>query len=983
MKKLFTTFLLMGVALTGWANITSEWDGSGELKIVYHEGDNLNDVNNTLGNYNGQVKKLVLEGVFTNAEFSSIGDKIGDCAHSDGIVLDLSGCSNLVSKVVRADGTYDSDIDWVTTEHMFLPNSNPITVRGTATKITKYYESWGTEYTGGETLEQHDDGLWYVPGTTWNPKTAKDVFVDENGNQLPSNATVTDNGNETYSYEYTYTPDATPFKLGNFKKKIIGLYLPNSENFNYVPDGLCKDMNGVGDNGNLKELGLGDHIEWIGQEAFCNCISLKDPVFPATMKVFAGDCFKNCNSFTKVDLSILPKIQIVDYMAFGSASEDATVATSNLAEFILPTNNTSLKYFANYVVRGTKVTELDFSGCNGIVNFAHDGKATFGEFSENWTSYWTFYACPELTTVTLPRKLSYLTKKAFDTCPKLQSVTFLGEAEYDMTTCVEGGTNTIKNPLVIDEDAFAKDNALSEVNFCNRVTVIGARAFSKTSLREVRIPASVQLIGTMAFEDQTDAEGNMTLKTVIFEEIDTVNCKPCKHAQTLIKAEAFLENTAISDVYVNTVVDIDCENHAFPFEVTFAQGDAEAASTGQAATLHFPAGHEAHYVNLNHGLDNETAADPGKFQKWLVDHLAAAQDQSTGYGWYEFINTGSRSIDPKNPDPEYDPDPENPEELPLILRTFSDPNYARIVPDGMRAYVVNNVQKDATNNTVVLTLQRLSVIPAQTGVVLFGQPNSTSENGKHILTMSVVQFEPGNGQPLRRDYWDLLASADMKFKNYLMPIIGNAHWRTPAVEGVYDEAHDTFEDKDLLTVNPYEPYQKGATVEWRNFALNRMSATENLQFDKDFNFDETVDNYAGFFRILPNTYKSGYAYLHLSVDEYDDPTGAECVVTEDADYFKEYNTSGSAYDPRGMTGFKWWNNPNTWTNMIDGWGVRKDKFNKPKAVQFLGELEDTDGMVQMVVPENKMGEIFSITGMKVTNPNKGIYIQNGKKIIVK
>jgi hypothetical protein len=30
-----------------------------------------------------------------------------------------------------------------------------------------------------------------------------------------------------------------------------------------------------------------------------------------------------------------------------------------------------------------------------------------------------------------------------------------------------------------------------------------------------------------------------------------------------------------------------------------------------------------------------------------------------------------------------------------------------------------------------------------------------------------------------------------------------------------------------------------------------------------------------------------------------------------------------------------------------------------------------------------MGEVFSISGMKVTNPSKGIYIQNGKKVIIK
>ena len=69
--------------------------------------------------------------------------------------------------------------------------------------------------------------------------------------------------------------------------------------------------------------------------------------------------------------------------------------------------------------------------------------------------------------------------------------------------------------------------------------------------------------------------------------------------------------------------------------------------------------------------------------------------------------------------------------------------------------------------------------------------------------------------------------------------------------------------------------------------------------------------------------------------------------------------------------------------MIDGWGVRDSKFDSPKALQYLGELEDTDGVVKLVIPENKMGEVFSISGMKVTNPSKGIYIQNGKKIIIK
>jgi hypothetical protein len=423
-------------------------------------------------------------------------------------------------------------------------------------------------------------------------------------------------------------------------------------------------------------------------------------------------------------------------------------------------------------------------------------------------------------------------------------------------------------------------------------------------------------------------------------------------------------------VYINTDVDITCENEGFSRDITFAQGDA----TGNAATLHFPAGHEEHYTNLKHFLTDSIAKDPGKFQKWLVEHMDSAQNAPTGYGWYEFVNTGTKSIDPNNPDPTYDPDPENPDQLPLILRTFSDPAYARIVPDGMRAYVVNKVEKNGTKYE--LTLQRLSVIPAQTGVILFGQPNSQTEDGDYILTMTTVAFKPGQGNPLRRDYWDKLSDGDKSiFKNYLMPIIANCQWRTGTTE--------TTTEKNLLTVYPYEPYKvKGAPVEWRNFGLNRLDSTANLK--KKFSYDASVDNYAGFFRILPGTYKSGYAYLHLSASEFEAAEGAECVVKEDPDYYIEYNTNGVAYDPTKNTGNQWWTKDNKWQNVQDGWGNRKnDIFDHPGALTYLGELEDTDGIVKMVVPEDKMGEVFSISGMKVSNPSKGIYIQNGKKVIIK
>ena len=1038
MKKLFTTILMMGVALCSWASYTAEYDdGTKILTVNYVDDGNSNlNVNDLIKEHMRKAETLVLTGDWANKDLSTIGNLVGRLIKTDGpdanpnkkVFLDLSACSNMRSKVVKTDGTYNADIDWVTTAHKFLPDPNnpeTVTITGTATKVAKFYESWGAEYTGDtSSLEQHDDGLWYEPNTSWNGKTKKEVFVDEKGNELTD---VTENPDGTFSYSYTKTLDSSVFKFsdGNFynnENYIGGIAFPNHADFNYIPEGFSTAKLKT----SLSSVTFGDYIEWIGQEAFSGCTALTDPVFPATMKVFAGDCFKECNSFTKVDLSVLPKIQIVDYMAFGSTGDNT--ATSNLAEFILPTSdNTSLKYFANYVIRGTKVKKLDFTHCKGIVNFAHDGKATFGEFSANWDSYWTFYGSSELEEVILPPNLSYLTAKAFNTCPKLKSVTFLGDAVYDKSTCVEGGTNTITNPLIIDEEAFNKDYTLETVVFCNRITEIRSCAFQNTGLTSVSIPASVEVIGVRAFSECT------ALTTVTFEDIDE-DCAPCKHAKTVIAGEhrkinpetgeyvytdqqatdpntgellyddngnpimeiaregdgdgAFFNCKNITDVYINAPdAEIICENKAFDYDISFGQTNPDASF----ATLHYPEGEEEKYVNLKHYLTDEIANTPGLFQAWLQAHYNFATKPNNN-GWHEFINSGPSS---NTDEPPY-------EDGDVILRTYSD-HYARIVPNGIKAYIVRNVALNDDGN-YELTLQSLRVIPAETGVILYGQPNANAQGGGMTLSMTAVQYAPDNGYPLRRDYWDMLADEltqdqrqngltepdAVRMKNYLMPIIDNGKIRNATTEGVFSE--DDLEDADLQTVLPYE--KENGQVTFRNFALNRFNTTKNLSKKDEFK-DLAADdaNYAGFFRILKGTYASGYAYLHLTSSEYDDPEGAECLVIKDDLYTYEYKGS-SFIDFSEKTSLE--DNPNrywqyaVWEGKIKDWGVRNPTiFNLPKpgtgsVVKYLGEVEEeADGIVKLVVPANESGDFFNLQGVKVTNPTKGVYVRNGKKVIIK
>lgn len=950
---------MMGVALCGWATITPKLEGT-TLTLNYVNDGNNDDQNFNINNYNSATT-IVLTGDWANKDLPKIGTLVGQC--SNNVFLDLSACSNMVSKVKY---TGEGDTDWTSNNFVYLPNPNypeQVTVTGTATPSSKYYYTWGVGESWGQyTGEVKEENGKYYDSNNNELVKVDGGYADENGKDLPSDAEITDNGNGTYSYSYTYTADTSEFKFkdGNFSNnqaKLSGIAFPNHANFTAIPDDFCKGLT------NLENVTFGDNLEWVGKLAFYECSNLNNVTFPQTVKVIGLDAFYGCQKFTVVDLRIRDLVK-VDAAAFNMAD----VAKNNLNTVYLPEGeNTTLKFFANQVFASSHITELDFSNFLGIDHFAYDGEEHFGETVPSGISNTnrTFTWMVDLKKITLPPNLRHVGDECFFNCPSLETVVFTGEAVYD-ADC------NLTNPLTIGDKAFKNTPAegsdaiysnLKSVTFSNNVTKIGEQAFIDAQLTEVILPGSIEEVGKQAFACADPG----TITKVVFEEIDKTKYPTCNHAATVVRTEAFNHQTVITDVYVNTVTDITCENWAFDHNITFSQGNPDR----NGATLHFPEGHEAHYTNLDHALDNETASDPGLFQKWLTEHYQNAQNHKTGYGWYEFVNTGATSTDPNNPDPTYET--ENPDELPLVLRTYSDADFAHIVPDGLRAYIVNHVQKNGTNYE--LTLKRLLVIPAQTGVILFGQPNSKNAEGNYVISMTTTAFKEGNGQPLRRDYWDILSKDDQDFKNYLMPIIEKASIRT-----VEEGGNQTFTETNLLTVTPYEPYTKGATVEWRNFGLNRMSETANLQ--TKFDFDASVENYAGFFRILPGTYPEGYAYLHLSADEFDAADGAECVVKEDTDYYKEYNSSGEFYDPRnGVHG--WWDAPNTWNNMIDGWGTRNDKFNTPGAVRFLGELEDTDGIVKMVIPEDKMGEVFSISGMKVTNPSKGIYIQNGKKVIIK
>lgn len=518
----------------------------------------------------------------------------------------------------------------------------------------------------------------------------------------------------------------------------------------------------------------------------------------------------------------------------------------------------------------------------------------------------------------------------------------------------------------IGYQAFQNASTLTELVYMepSQVKVFESYCFNKTNLSTVTIPGS-------ATEVQDYAFGNIpALTTVVISE----NCGNTSENLT-IRHDAFNLSQAISDVYVNTKNHIICELRAFDLKTTFNNGDP----SGDIATLHFPDTEAEYFTNLNHALDVDIAKDPGLLQAWLVEHNRQAQDDPKN-GFWEFVNTGALG----------DNDDDVVKEG-KFLRTFSHPTLSHIVPQGVKAYIVNGIVKNGDHYEA--QLKSIGVIPRKTGVILYGQPNSHNSKGKPILSMTIVKLSKklpdgtviedgqklGDGTivdlSLRRENWVNLSDADMTERNYLEPTLS-------------DDPEATF-----IRLQPYE--LENGKVKYRIFGMADYAKT-TLGKDKNI-------HYQGFFRAKKNAKIGlGKAFLKLKasdnfdpdknlkeVREYDLPTGMEISIPKDNNYTMRAYAKNSANDPTTYYDESEDQNGGFWKSAVweNDWGVR------PKGqayAKFVGEPfieEDEDGNATMIfsasVEEESNGDYYNLQGQKIAHPTHGIYIKNGKKVIVK
>ena len=261
----------------------------------------------------------------------------------------------------------------------------------------------------------------------------------------------------------------------------------------------------------------------------------------------------------------------------------------------------------------------------------------------------------------------------------------------------------------------------------------------------------------------------------------------------------------------------------------------------------------------------------------------------------------------------------------VVLRTFSD-NVPHYVPLNFRAYVVNGVT-GSVETGYTMELQETFAIPANTGVILYGEVVNKSFALPILSGTQSWQITPYNRATG--------TISNVNLKNYLVP------------------------DVESVQLRPYDLNSNGEVTD-RNFIMSKYSST-------DLSKTNPVDNeYIGFFRVKAGASGTNKAYLSLPATMFTDPEGAEVKVVQ---------PSGST-----NTSFRTTEWPRDY-NLYGDWGTRPTESFPVALRRNFGE--PFSSAIMNVEAENEDGDIYSLQGVKVSAPQKGIYIRNGKKYLVK
>ena len=338
------------------------------------------------------------------------------------------------------------------------------------------------------------------------------------------------------------------FKDSTIKKKVIGLYaFYNCQALSNVDFGNA--VTSIGSfafmiDKSLESIEFPDSLESIGCCAFsCYDYGTTGSYFASNLKsVKFGSGLKSIADYAFYENRALNTVKFTGVALTSIGSE--SFCNIAITELDLSGTDTSIDREAFYNCNSLETVKLSGVKTIGQNAFYNCRKLTSVELSENLTTIESgaFQSCVALKNIDIPNKVTKLNDNTFSNCSSLKNVS-IGSGCTSISTTAFDGTFSIdritvsednKNYTVVDGVLYNKDmttlvlypkNRSGEFAVPDTVTTIANSAFdSSPNLTKVTIGKNVKTIGASAFGECK------SLKTVIFEDSDTVQKTICDYA---------------------------------------------------------------------------------------------------------------------------------------------------------------------------------------------------------------------------------------------------------------------------------------------------------------------------------------------------------------------------------------------------------------------------------------------------------------------
>ena len=276
-----------------------------------------------------------------------------------------------------------------------------------------------------------------------------------------------------------------------------------------------------------------------------------------------------------------------------------------------------------------------------------------------------------------------------------------------------------------------------------------------------------------------------------------------------------------------------------------------------------------------------------------------------------------------------------------FIRTYSNDKPMNPVDDNVKIYEVYKYEKPDGGDADIykrgtVHLRRLKYVPANVGVVLIGEApaNTYTDGDKKAFSLLERTEESVGSDGDYREVWtksdDYIAAGD-QWNNYLVP----------TVTAVNDLGNVKVESGEIA---------------YRYFGLGNYYRTK---YHTSLGNADTQEDYIGFFRLTANG-RSGANKAYLSI-----PANAKVGNGVGATYgFIDYNGQllGNKYE-NDISPVQLAKMALVFDDLVDG--------------------NETTGIKELETEKMNNNKYYNLQGIEVAHPVKGIYIHNGKKIIVK